>query len=126
MEPRIKVGTTFVKPDLVAWKGQKVYVLDPIICGDGARLSEREAQKVITYNIPEVIGFATHVASEAQPGEKTVEVLGIAMNFRGAIMETTVDRLRKLGIGRIFINHLIVSTLVAGWRMFHAYKNATR
>ena len=67
-----------------------------------------------------MIGFATHVAFEAQPGEKKVEVLGIVINFKGAVMETTVDRLQKLGAGRKYINHLIVSTLVAGWNRNYA------
>ena len=55
MEPRIPIDTSFVKPDIIARRGNNVVVLDPAITGDSAAyLSQRFAEKVTKYSTQEV------------------------------------------------------------------------
>jgi len=46
LEPKIASKGTFVKPDIIAWKKDKGFVIDPIICGDNCNPEERYRQKV--------------------------------------------------------------------------------
>ena len=125
-QPRIPVRNSFLKPDLIAWDSRRVIVMDPIICCDRVKLSEREAEKVTYYNHVEVLEYAREVSSREWPGEKEVKkVMRLAINNRGVVRPSTVNALRSLGVGARYLNFMRVASLVAIWRMIKAYGHAT-
>ena len=100
--------------------------MDPIICCDRVKLSEREAEKVTYYNHVEVLEYAREVSSREWPGEKEVKkVMRLAINNRGVVRPSTVNALRSLGVGARYLNFMRVASLVAIWRMIKAYGHAT-
>ena len=54
MEPRIKYGNTFRKPDLLIYKDEEAFILDPIIWYNRVDLSIRKAEKEILYSCNEI------------------------------------------------------------------------
>ena len=49
VEPKIPSEGTHLKPDIICWKRDKGYVIDPIICGDNIDLNIRAAEKKVMY-----------------------------------------------------------------------------
>ena len=128
MEPRIPVGQSFVKPDLIIWKGDRVYVIDPIISNDVVSLELRAQEKTAIYGIDPVKNFALDQARP--PGDTDwggiIKVTGITVNNRGAISTTSCKVLKEIGIGPVYINYMLVRCLTDTWRMLHAYNSSTR
>ena len=120
-EPRIKVGGTYRKPDLTCVKEGRGIVLDPVVLSDKADLTAEAARKRALYDIPEV---RQHVSRQAElaasPGIATVEVFGIASNWRGAWLPASVRILRSMGLSLKFLNYAAVSVLTSSWHAWHA------
>ena len=128
MELRIPVGLSFVKPDLIIWKGDRVYVVDSIISNDVVSLALRAQEKAAIYGIDPVKNLALNQARP--PGDTDwggiIKVTGISVNNRGAISTTSCKILKEIGIGPIYINYMLVRCLTDTWRMLHAYNSSTR
>lgn len=98
LEPRIPHGNTFLKPDIVAAKGETVYILDPSIVACSRDLVRAESDKTQKYSISSVLRWA-----KRKYGSKEVIVAGVIVDWRGAWAPRTVDILRQLGIPKGFV-----------------------
>jgi len=124
-EPRLPYQRTFRKPDLLVWKGQRAYILDPIICGDRVCLEERQMGKQLLYGDQEVTARALERIEESGSRLETISAHGIAMNFRGAMTNLTVRFLKELGVTARELNYMIVGQLNDSWGMLRTYRDNT-
>ena len=90
-EPKIAIEGTFVKPDIVAWRKDKGFVTDPIICGDNCDPEDRYKQKVKGYNKETVKNYMREEALLVSGASmERIEVHGFAINFRGGWSTSTI------------------------------------
>lgn len=119
-EPRIPVGNSFLKPDLVLVKrtGKKVRltILDPTIVADNFDMSAAATQKVELYDRREVWDHLKSAYGHLEV-EKT-EVAGIVVNWRGAWHPESYKRLLALGVPRYWANILVVRLLLDTWYLW--------
>ena len=125
MEPKIKYGNTYRKPDLLIYKDKEAFILDPIICNDRVDLSIRKAEKEILYGSDEILLGAQELIKTCDPMSKVerISAHGIPMSYRGSIDNLTVRFLKRLGVPRKFINLMILRVLGNTWKMWRAYNN---
>lgn len=101
-EPRVNLedGGALV-PDVVAFKGNTGYVLDPTICGDYGNPDLRFDAKVEKYDVPEVREYfqENHPTSEVKIG-------GVAISHRGIVSKKSADLLLELGLSKSDIARL--------------------
>ena len=121
-EPRIPVGHTFLKPDLVCLSNDKkrVVVLDPQICSANSslKLSEVNDAKVAKYNIEEVKSSATRRLGVV---EASFEVHGVAISCRGTVPKSTYSILSQL-VGRRMSAYIILRVIVLTCKIVDAYR----
>ena len=118
LEPRIKLGSTFCKPDLVIIRENDIWVVDPTIVSDtatGFDPAESEAAKVGKYLQPEVLeGVGRLPGAEGKP----VTVNGLAMTWRGGLTSKGWHILKSLGISKSYVNYMVVGLLNDTWWMW--------
>ena len=134
-EPRITVGRTFVKPDLVLTRvtngKPEVLVLDPTIVADNYSFDSALLQKQRSYNIPPVIEFAKDRLFErtgryVDLNANEVLVSGIVMNWRGQWDKGGVGVLRtRLHFSRRYLNQITLRVLSTSWHMARLVSNRT-
>ena len=123
-EPRITVGLSFRKPDIIAYNTDRAYVLDPMVISDNFSFEAAHVTKVTTYSITEVVEYARGlvVANPLRsPGRGFVEVCvdGLIVDWRGAWSPRSTKLLtRELGIGSALIDIWSVRLLCTANRMF--------
>ena len=125
MEPRIKFGNTFRKPDHLIYKDKEAFIHDPIFCNDRVDLSIRKAEKEILYGCEEILLGAQELIKTCDPVSKVerISAQGILMSYRGSLDNLTVRFLKQLGDSRTFINLMILRVLCNTWKMWRAYNN---
>ena len=122
LEPKIAIEGTFVKPDIVAWKKDKGFIIDPIICGDNCDPEERYRQKVTTYDKEAVRKYVKDEALRVSGANvKEVEVHGFAINFRGGWSTSTQKLLSRLGLGASLKHFISIRTLTTTWTIIQTY-----
>ena len=120
LEPKIAIERTFLKPDIVAWKKDKGFIIDPIICGDNCDPEERYRQKVSAYNKDDVKRYMKEEALRVSGATvKEVEVHGFAINFRGGWSTSTQKLLSRLGLGASLKHFISIWTLTTTWTIIH-------
>ena len=115
-EPRIPVGTSFLKPDLVFWfKGlfpSKAWVLDAHVCSVEINPNQAHQDKVTKYNIEEVRQWVKQKAQVEQ-----VECTAIGINRRGGWSATSADFVRdNFGLRNRDIAIMGLRTVLGGHR----------
>ena len=126
LEPKIATEGTFVKPDIVAWKKDKGFVIDPIICGDNCDPEDRYNQKVRTYDKEDVRKYMRkYVREEALRVSgaliESIEVHGFAINFRGGWSTSTKKLFSRLGLGASLKHFISIRTLTNTWTILQTY-----
>jgi hypothetical protein len=134
VEPRIQVGNTICKPDLVAWKDNACFVLDPQICADNADFLRYHETKSRRYDIGPVreyadsripVGERKILADGGTEGIRTV-VQGLIIDWRGCWSRKTYDFLRlELRFPVSYLNLLSVRTLAAGRLIWNTLRSRT-
>jgi hypothetical protein len=122
-EPHILTDHSFVKPDIVAWKEcGKVVVIDPCVTGDSVEyLRNRAAEKTAKYSTQAVRDYCAGLLAENGVEMKDFKAIGVPVQYRGDILQTTVEALLGLGIQRRYIAYLSYVTVVATWHLWHTY-----
>ena len=127
MEPRIPIDTSFVKPDIIARRGNNVVVLDPAITGDSAAyLSQRFAEKVVKYSTQEVRDYCLKLQELNGMELQSFKVLGVPMTYRGDMFEPVVTELKNLGIRRGYIAYLSAGVVLDTWHVWRMYQANSR
>lgn len=112
-EPRVPLGKTFCKPDIVARKGNRAVVLDPTIIGASQKPLQAYLSKVATYDKPEVKAVA-----ESMGSGKTLEhiaIHGIVMSIRGVWCPISWTALKGLGFSQFELQWFAVRLLNSVW-----------
>ena len=90
LEPRISVGTTHLKPDLVFWYPQRypkvAYCVDAAVCSEERNPNQLHDEKVLKYSRPEVAAWIRQTS-----GVELVDVGAIAMTWREAWAATSAN-----------------------------------
>ncbi len=117
-ENRIPIGGTIAKPDIIAWKGNEILIIDPSITSDRRDIEMAHLEKVEKYTKNEIINWAIK-SSGITSRRPTVIVEAIIMNWRGIMAPSSHAFLREtLGWNRKRIDELIIMTLVESWKMW--------
>ena len=120
IEPRIPSGTTFLKPDIVARKGNSVVVLDPAITGDSeAYLRDVAAKKVAKYSNQAVRDYCTKL--QGVDGKIDFKVIGVPITYRGDMLSSTSSELLSLGIRKGFLSYLSFTVVLETWFVWRMY-----
>lgn len=121
MEPIFKTSVGLRKPDIVAVKDGKVYVIDPTICGDNYHPDIRHAQKVDKYeSIPEI----RSTLAIRYPGS-TIEFGSVALTQRGIWSVRSEEFLRDLGVCKEVIKRITRLTILGSIKIFRAFRNSS-
>ena len=126
VEPRIPVGNTVAKPDIVARRRSdgKVTVLDPTIVSDKRDLEWAAQDKVDIYSTDAVFRWLTESFGESGSRAK-VEVAGIAIDWRGAWASSSVQTLKALGVPMSFLELLSFRALKYAYNIYASLRNRT-
>ena len=121
-EPRITVGKSFLKPDMVVHDTKKkaVVIIDPTIVATSRDLVLAEKDKVDKYNVPEVVAWAT-----AKYGDCEVGVLGMAMDWRGAWAPRSWTAMKALRCNTGFLDTLSFKVLKLNKWIHSCIRNRT-
>ena len=90
-EPHIRTNDSLLKPDILVWNSEIVFVIDVCMRGDRDDLDSACHEKVVKYLKEEILGFARRVS-----GVHDVRVVGLAVNWRGPVAPSAVVNLRPL------------------------------
>ena len=123
-KPRIPVGATFIKPDIIAVKGSEYCVLDPIITGDNQEIELSASGKSNIYD-QDAIERVRQGLEWNDEEEITGQIAGVAFNIRGAIAKTSYLQLRNIGVRPDYIKWMSVRVLVSTYKLVSSYVNAT-
>lgn len=112
-EPRFKTSNGIRKPDIIARKGDKTYVVDIQVVGDGRNLRGRHLEKVRKYGSDKDI--------VRQLGSAVFSSLTIT--YKGVWSRESAETLRQMGV-RERIMDLITVQAIQGtlnlWRVFNS------
>jgi hypothetical protein len=126
VEPRLKIGNTYAKPDILTWQNGVVHLLDPTIISDGLDLGVAHSQKVLKYQSEEIATSALEVARNLGAQVETVCVTGIAISNRGVMLDETFSKLVELGMPAGAILYMLTETLSESWKMVQSYNNSNK
>ncbi len=118
LEPRVPVGRSFLKPDLIVWKGNQAYVLDPTIVSDGFDMQKAYNTKLDLYDCEEVKTYARKLIETDGGKMEDFSVHGIVCNWRGNWFLDSAEALRKLKVPASYLNYLTVRHLNDSWKMW--------
>jgi hypothetical protein len=122
LEPKIQDGNTFVKPDIICWKGKRGFVLDPIICGDNVDPNDRIMEKKEKYSRDIVFDYVKERGAEnGAVLSDGVEAHGISLTFRGSWAAESVQLLKVLGVAPSLGTIITLRVLNASWRLLYTY-----
>lgn len=119
-EPRIGVGNSFLKPDLVAIKDGTAHVLDAQVVADQVSMGHAHNRKVGKYDIPPVRNWLLDL-----PEVTGVKFTSITLNWRGDWECSSASTLRKLGISKINLTIASVKALTWTHSIWRNYTKAT-
>ena len=128
VEKRIPRSGSYLKPDIIATRGDQYIIWDPIICGDNQDLEVTAATKVAIYNVEEVHVEAARLVTEGEDwtgARVTGSVEGLAFNTRGAISVSSLRALRQAGMTPMYITLICLRVLVLTHKIISAFNNAT-
>ena len=115
-EPHIRTNEGLLKPDILVWNSELCFVIDVCVRGDRDDLDRACHDKVRKYQKEEILGYARRVS-----GVLDVRVVGLAVNWRGAVAPSAIVSLRPLLRDRDFM-WISVRTLEFGskiWEFWH-------
>jgi hypothetical protein len=127
----------FLKPDILAVRGNQALVLDPIICADNCQLAEAAKTKEAKYDVPSVRAYAQslikdrgkrgrdHTLNKDNSKSGGFKVIGVALDWRGAWNPESYCALKRLGVPRTALELLSLKTLVGGWRVWNMLRHRT-
>ena len=118
LEPRIRYGHTFRKPDIVAWhsNAEHAFVVDVTVTGDGWEPDDAHLQKVDYYSQGEIKEWVKRVS-----GKATVRFGSATLNWRGAWSPLSVSFLREMGFATRDYTIMSQRTLVGGWAIWRMW-----
>ena len=119
-----------LKPDLLIYRRNKVFIVDPTVIADGDPkrpgvdiLAERDLEKIEKYDNELVRDFCADLLG--RPPDLQIRVAGLAVTWRGVIspgaLKVLIDR-SQLGLSHTIATFLAVRTLVGGWRIWNGRK----
>lgn len=121
-EPRITVGKTFLKPDLIMIGKEKCLVIDPMVLSDNGDLDLANANKATKYQIPEVMDFIStrHKVQFPSAPAPTIDLSGAVLDWRGCWATTSHTFLQKtLGMSKTELEYVSIRCLLAGRKMWY-------
>lgn len=127
IEPRIPVGNTIAKPDIVAQRRRDglVVVLDPTIVSDKRDLELAAQDKVEIYCRNEVFSWLEDRFGSFG-SRSNVVMNGLAMDWRGAWAVSSLRTLKELGIKPSFCEVLSFRALKFAYSMYASLRDRTR
>ncbi len=121
---RFQTQDGLLKPDIIAWRDDRILVVDPTIVADNANMSGCALNKTLKYGgdrlKEQVIAY---VRSKDQRGSNetyTVEVIPAVINWRGIWHPPSYHLLRAAGLSANSLSYCAIQTLVGGhmiWRI---------
>ena len=118
VEPHVKHGNSFLKPDIVASKGEKYLVLDPIIAGDRADLSRYQNDKESKYKNDSIYSYVSSRSGlDLADAKQVTHVSGLVLDWRGCWSSESWNFLRRLGISSRMLEIISVRVLKRAWKM---------
>jgi Reverse transcriptase (RNA-dependent DNA polymerase) len=112
IEPRVKLAKgSFVKPDIVAAKGDEVVVLDPSIVGAKVSVDRAQLAKKNLYDRAEVKEHSFDFARSCGFKPKSFDVAGVIISFRGVWSLISWTLLRRLGLPVRLLNFWVIRLL---------------
>lgn len=131
IEPRIRKGGTYLKPDIVAVKDNRYLVLDPIVTSTSSEMDIVSGTKSTLYDVPEIHAHARNLLEQVRgtnlqdEEEPEGEIHGITINNRGIFCLPGYLALREAGIPIRFLNLISLRVLVKTYEILRAYNTAT-
>ena len=122
VEPRIKRGSTYVKPDLVCYKPGKVVVADPTVVADCSNWENEWQEKRRRYDQQDVKDYAIRRMDEMYGPQEppTFDVGAITINWRGAWSDKSYKFARtQLKVSNDKLSLWTIDMLVDNW---HTWK----
>lgn len=92
LEPRLKYGDTYRKPDILAWSGGVAHILDVAVVSDNIDPGIRCADKSKHYRKRDILRDVSKRTGATTP---KIAVEGVVVNWRGAIASRTAKYLRE-------------------------------
>lgn len=122
-EPRIPVGNSFLKPDIVAYdkRKRKLFIWDPSIVGDQVGMEGRSDQKIAKYEIPAVKSFCAEAFGEIN----LTEVSGLIVDWRGAWAPGTWRTLVSAGVPPALLDMLSFKLCKNAASMYYCTRRRT-
>lgn len=120
VEPIIKTGVTFIKPDIVALKGEETIVLDVTVVSTD-RLEESWRLKVRKYDSPE----NRTAIQRWDESQGNLEHLPIVITNRGMLYGPSGRGLRAMGLSERDLSDLCLLTIQGSINTFDCYMNNT-
>lgn len=109
VEPRVPLGSTYRKPDLVVWKEENnasADIIDVQVVADTFPLSRAHDRKVEKYDIPQIIRGVSTLT-----GCPSVAVSSATVSWRGCWAAESAETLRRLGISMANLQIMAVKAL---------------
>ena len=133
VEPRIPKGSTFLKPDLVAYRdgGHQIDVLlvDPTIVSDQADFPAVLSQKSEKYDVEGVHAWLHENVPEkmkcSDPKPLAVTIEGLALSWRGCWAKESIQLLTNFKVSKRYQELMAVRTLTSAARIFDSQMKRT-
>ena len=133
VEPRIPKGSTFLKPDLVAFRdvGDQVDVLlvDPTIVSDQADFAEVLRQKTDKYRVEGVLEWIHEIVPKtlkcSEPKPLSVAIEGLAISWRGCWSKESLQLLKNYKVSQRYLELMAVRVLTSAARIFESQMKRT-
>lgn len=122
-EPRIPVGNSFLKPDIVAYDKRKLklYIWDPSIVGDQVQMEGRSDQKAAKYDGPQIRSYCSETFGEVA----VTETSGLILDWRGAWAPGTWKTLNSAGVPPALLEMLSFKLCKMAASMYYCTRRRT-
>lgn len=126
LEPHIPVGSSHLKPDLVAFRrrDRMLMVLDPTIVNCKSDINLIESEKADKYVRPEVFNWLEQKYGPSGQREHAT-IGGVVINFRGGWSPRSVELLKAMGVRPGFLEFLSFQTLKWGRFIYSTLRDRT-
>lgn len=119
-EPRIPVGASFLKPDMVLWNKDHAIVLDVAICRDDVPPDVAHRDKIAKYRIPAITAWVRETT-----GVQHVEYSGVCLNWRGLWSPLSACFMSRIGLKTSDLMIASVRVLDMGHFIWKCWNNST-
>ena len=121
-EPIIRSGVTLkdsLKPDLIIFKKNDVWIIDPTIVSDRADLRRQDEAKRQKYTTPRVSEYLKGMVEHPEQPTSLV-VRGLPITWRGVVLWDAWREIQSsLGFPRAVLDLCLLKVLVGTWRLWN-------